>query len=295
MIRIDAPGTTDGGRRPAGAYGPPPARLSAAARGEAAGVRIAALFFITYLKRRLAYRGDLLVQALDEILRGLVALAMLQIYLSKTTSLADWSANQLLFVLGFALVPISLFHCLCGNLYQLNTRYVIEGNLDRVLLRPYPIFLQICFDRLAIEDLSGLILGVGLMISAALRIPEFHATPLHLAMLVLMLLSAFGVVVAVFMAFAASGFWFEDRVGMVPPVYNLMEFGRWPAKLYAPWLKVVITCVIPFSFAAVLPAGVFVGKETWPLWAAPGVALAALGVANLLWRMGLARYNSAGS
>lgn len=258
-------------------------------------MRIAALFFITYLKRRLAYRGDLAVQMLDELLRGLVALAMLQIYASKTDRLAGYDADQLLFVLGFALVPIALFHCLCSNLYQLNSRYVLDGNLDRVLLRPYPVFLQICFDRLAIEDLSGAVLGIALMAIAAARIPGFDWSPAHLALLVLMLLSATGVVVAVFMAFASSGFWFEDRVGMVPPVYNLMEFGRWPTDLYAPWLKLLITCLIPFSFAGFLPASVFVGGAWWPAIAAPAVAIAALLAANLLWRMGLARYNSAGN
>ncbi len=258
-------------------------------------MRIAALFFITYLKRRLAYRGDLLVQMLDELLRGGVALAMLGIYTSKTNSLAGYSADQLLFVLGFSLVPISLFHCLCSNLYQLNSRYVIEGNLDRVLLRPYPVFLQICFDRLAIEDLSGVILGTTLMAIAAARIPGFSLDPLHVVMLLVMLLSATVVVVAVFMGFAATGFWFEDRVGMIPPVYNLMEFGRWPVELYAPWLKLLITCLIPFSFAGFLPAAVFIGGPMWPLAAAPAVAIAALLVANLMWRRGLARYNSAGS
>lgn len=258
-------------------------------------MRLAAIFFLTYLKRRLAYRGDLAVQMLDELLRGGVALAMLQVYASKTDTLAGYSADALLFVLGFALVPIGLFHCLCSNLYQLNTRYVIDGNLDRVLLRPYPVFLQICFDRLAIEDLSGVLLGTALMVIAALRIPGFDASPGHLLLLVLMLLSATGVVVAVFMAFAALGFWFEDRVGMVPPVYNLMEFGRWPVELYAPWLKLLITCLIPFSFAGFLPAAAFIGGETWPLWAAPAVAIAALLGANLVWHMGLARYNSTGN
>lgn len=258
-------------------------------------MRIAILFFLTYFKRRLAYRGDLIVQMLDELLRGAVALAMLQIYTSKTTSLAGYSADQLLFVLGFALVPISLFHCLCSNLYQFNSRYIIEGNLDRVLLRPYPVYLQICFDRLAIEDLSGAILGTILMAVAAARIPGFDGGPLHLVMLVAMLLSATVVVVAVFMTFASLGFWFEDRVGMMPPVYNLMEFGRWPVELYAPWLKLLITCLIPFSFAAFLPASVFIGGAWWPLAAAPAVAIAALLVANLIWHMGLARYNSAGS
>ncbi len=258
-------------------------------------MRIAAIFFLTYLKRRLAYRGDLFVQMLDELLRGGVALAMLSIYTSKTESLAGWSASQLLFVLGFSLVPISFFHCLCSNLYQLNSRYVIEGNLDRVLLRPYPVFLQICFDRLAIEDLSGALLGCILMAVAAARIPGFEFGLLHLGMLVVMLLSATVVVVAVFMAFAATGFWFEDRVGMVPPVYNLMEFGRWPVELYAPWLKLLITCLIPFSFTGFLPASVFIGGPLWPLYVCPAVAIATLLVANLVWRMGLARYNSAGS
>lgn len=258
-------------------------------------MRMAFAFFVTYLKRRLAYRGDLLVQMLDELLRGLVALAMLQVYVGKSDHLAGWSADQLLFVLGFSLVPIALFHCLCSNLYQLNSRYIIEGNLDRVLLRPYPVFLQICFDRLAIEDLSGVILGGAIMLVAAARIPGFDYGPLHLLSLGLMIVSALGVVVAVFMAFAASGFWFEDRVGMVPPVYNLMELGRWPNTLYAPWLKLTITCVIPFSFAGFLPAGVFVGGPLWPLWVTPLVAVAALLVSNTMWHMGLKRYNSAGS
>ncbi len=258
-------------------------------------MRLAFVFFLTYLKRRLAYRSDLFVQMLDELLRGGVALAMLSIYASKTNSLGGYSADQLLFVLGFSLVPIALFHCLCSNLYQLNSRYVIEGNLDRVLLRPYPVFLQICFDRLAIEDLSGALLGCVLMAIAAARIPGFEFSPLHLLMLLLMLLSATAVVVAVFMGFAATGFWFEDRVGMVPPVYNLMEFGRWPIELYAPWLKLLITCLVPFSFAGFLPAAVFVGGPLWPLAVAPAVAIAALLLANLLWRMGLARYNSAGN
>ena len=232
---------------------------------------------------------------LDELLRGGVALAMLHVYASKTDRLAGYSADQLLFVLGFSLVPISLFHCLCSNLYQLNSRYVIEGNLDRVLLRPYPVFLQICFDRLAIEDLSGAILGCVLMAVAAARIPGFEFGILHLGMLMVMLVSATVVVVAVFMAFAATGFWFEDRVGMVPPVYNLMEFGRWPVELYAPWLKLLITCLIPFSFTGFLPASVFIGGPIGPLAVGPAVAIATLVVANLVWHMGLARYNSAGS
>jgi ABC-2 type transport system permease protein len=231
-------------------------------------------------------------------MRGLLALAMLEIYLSKTPALAEWSKPELLFVLGFSMVPISLFHTFCGNLYQLSGAYIIQGNLDRVLLRPYPTFLQICFDRIAIEDLSGVALGFLVMGAAVANLPGFSFAPTHLALLVLLLASAFGVVTAVFMAFAATGFWFEDRVGMVPPVYNLMEFGRWPGSIYHPALKLLITCVIPFSFVAFYPAGYLVRgapEDLLPALLTPAVALLGLLVSTTLWRTGIGRYHSSGS
>ena len=252
--------------------------------------------FLTVVKRRLAYRGDLLLAALDEVLRGLLAWTMLEVYASRTPDLAGWDRPQLLFILGFSLVPISLFHAFCGNLYQLSSHYLIGGHFDRVLLRPYPTFLQVCLDRIAIEDLSGTILGLTLMVVAALQIPGFAWDPLHLGFLAVMLASAFGVVVAVFMAFAATGFWFEDRVGMVPPVYNLMEFGRWPNSIYHPILKFLITCIIPFSFVAFYPASLFVGGgDWWPALATPLVALGALALAGACWQRGVARYSSSGT
>jgi ABC-2 type transport system permease protein len=259
-------------------------------------LRIAWILFVTVLKRRLAYRGDLILAGLDEIMRGLVALIMLQVYVSKTPNLHGWNEHELLFVLGFSLVPIGLFHTLCGNLYQLSNHYLIQGNLDRVLLRPYPAFLQICFDRIAIEDLSGVVLGIAIMVTAAAQLPHFDTSLPHLALLVVLILSAFGVVVAVFMAFAATGFWFEDRVGMVPPVYNLMEFGRWPTGMYHPVLKLLITCVIPFAFVAFYPASFIVrGEQPFPALLTPVVALIALLCAGWLWSTGIRRYHSSGS
>lgn len=261
--------------------------------------RIAWILILTVLKRRLAYRGDLLLQGLDEIMRGLLAFALLEVYVAKGGGLAGYSHAQLLFVLGFSLIPIALFHCFCSNLYSLSSNYIIQGNLDRVLLRPYPAFLQICFDRLAIEDLTGAVLGSLIMFSAASQIPGFAWDPLHLILLLIMILSAFAVVVAVFMAFAATGFWFEDRVGMVPPVYNLMELGRWPngqESIYPWWLKWLITCVIPFSFVAFHPASLFLGQGSWwPALATPLVAVISLVIANVLWTKGIRRYSSTGS
>jgi ABC-2 type transport system permease protein len=83
---------------------------------------------------------------------------------------------------------------------------------------------------------------------------------------------------------------------MVPPVYNLMEFGRWPSGIYHPALKLLITCVIPFSFVAFYPAGFLVrGTEPWPALLTPAVAIVSLLLAGWLWSRGIRRYHSSGS
>ena len=96
-------------------------------------LRVTWALFVMVLKRRLQYRGDLLIQSLDEILRGGVALIMPQIYVSRTNEVGGWRSEELLFIFGFAMVPLALFHCLCGNLCRLSSHYLVS-NLDRVLL-----------------------------------------------------------------------------------------------------------------------------------------------------------------
>ena len=57
-------------------------------------IRLAWIMFLVTVKRRLAYRGDLLLQGLDEVCRGFVALCMLEIYASKSEQLAGWTSDQ---------------------------------------------------------------------------------------------------------------------------------------------------------------------------------------------------------
>ena len=95
----------------------------------------------------------------------------------------------------------------------------------------------------------------------------------------------------------AASFWVEDRVGLAPPVFNLMSFGRYPITIYDLKVKVLLSTVVPFAFASFYPTTLALGRsEFLPFfWAVPAVALllALLNVA--LWRKGIAKYGSTGS
>ncbi|PYQ06484.1 MAG: hypothetical protein DMF82_06195 [Acidobacteria bacterium] len=95
----------------------------------------------------------------------------------------------------------------------------------------------------------------------------------------------------------ATSFWIEDRIGISPPVFNLMQFGRYPLTIYDAWVRVALSFVIPFAFASFYPTIRFLHREQFvaEFWLVPLVAAISLGLALSLWTSGVARYHSTGS
>ena len=99
------------------------------------------------------------------------------------------------------------------------------------------------------------------------------------------------------MGLSATSFWIEDRIGIVPPIFNLMQFGRYPLSIYDSWIRFVLSFVIPFAFATFFPTIRFLRRPEFlrEFWAVPLVAAATVTIALLAWREGVKRYHSTGS
>jgi hypothetical protein len=95
-------------------------------------------------------------------------------------------------------------------------------------------------------------------------------------------------------AWQESGF---NRIGISPPVFNLMQFGRYPLTIYDAWVRFALSFVIPFAFASFYPTARFLHRPEFRLyfWSVPAVAAVSLAIALSLWRSGVARYHSTGS
>ena len=65
---------------------------------------------------------------------------------------------------------------------------------------------------------------------------------------------------AIFIGLTATSFWIEDRIGISPPVFNLMQFGRYPLTIYDAWVRFALSFVIPFAFASFYPTARFLSR-----------------------------------
>ncbi|MEZ4387544.1 MAG: ABC-2 family transporter protein [Candidatus Krumholzibacteriia bacterium] len=252
-------------------------------------------YFSQFLKMRLAYRADFFVDLGANLFAMTVQLATLEVLFSKVQELKGWSLDEVLFIYGFSLLPLGLFNLVSINLYGFAERYIADGNLDRVLLRPVNPLAQVLCESFNVSGLNEMLLGAGVMVYAGLHL-QLHLGVLDVLVLLLLVPSAAAIYAAVFLSVTCVSFWFEDRMGLAPPIYNVIRFARYPLTIYGRWVQAFLVFVLPFAWVAYMPSTWFVGDPHLARWAllTPLVALLAGTLSLSLWRAGLRRYESTG-
>jgi ABC-2 type transport system permease protein len=215
---------------------------------------------------------------------------------SKVPALQGWSFEQVLFIYGFSLLPLGLFNLISYNIYAFASHYIADGNLDRVMVRPVNPLAQVLCESFNISGLNEMVLGCGIMIWAGMAM-GLQPGWLDGLVFVLLVPSAALIYTAVFMILATVSFWHEDRLGLAPPVYNVIRFARYPLTIYGRGVQIFLTFVLPFAWVAFLPAGWFIGGPDLKRIAllTPLVAIMAMGLLYMIWQAGLRRYASTGS
>ncbi len=259
-------------------------------------LRLFALYFAQYAKVRLAYKWDFLIAFFSSMSATVLGFGFILVLFTKIPQLKDWSFYEILFLYGFSLIPLGFFNVVSWNLYEFGDIYIIEGRFDRLLVRPVDTLFQILFEKFRIESLQEVLTGLAVVVIAARRLHlAWHAV--DVLSLVLMVASGTAIYLAVFLMLTAVSFWFEDRVGVVPPVFNMLTFGRYPLTIYNVFIQFLLSWIIPFGFASFYPTTHFLRREEFAPFVrlVPVVATAFFSMAVVVWNRGVRNYSSTGS
>jgi ABC-2 type transport system permease protein len=92
-------------------------------------------------------------------------------------------------------------------------------------------------------------------------------------------------------------FWMEDRVGVIPPVYDMLTFARYPLDIYNPFIKFFLSWIVPFGFATFYPTASLLKHELYQFHAylIPVVTAVFLALSIMVWNCGVRNYSSTGS
>jgi len=259
-------------------------------------LRLFALYFAQYAKVRLAYKADFFIAFFSSMAATVIAFGFVLVLFTKIPKLQGWSFYEILFLYAFSLIPLGLFNVVSWNLYEFGDVYIIQGRFDRILLRPVATLFQVLSEKFRIESLQEVVTGL-LVIGICNSKLGLHWTLADSLWFALMVACGAAIYTSVFLILTAVSFWFEDRVGIVPPVFNMLTFGRYPLTIYNVFIQFMLSWIIPFAFASFYPTTHFLGRRAFTTYfhLVPLVATGFFCLAVLVWNRGVRNYSSTGS
>ncbi|WP_257350814.1 ABC transporter permease [Pseudalkalibacillus decolorationis] len=248
-----------------------------------------------YMKTRLTYRTDMIVEIFSDLLFQAVNLVFILVVFGHTKLLSGWTKDEIIFIYGFFLIPFAVFSTFF-NIWDFNERYIVKGELDRILTRPIHSLFQVILERLELESMFGVITGLVVMVYAGQNLGltiEWYDPVLFL----LFVLGGSLVYAGIFISIATISFWSDSRTAIMPMMYNIGNFGRYPVNIYNQIIRFVLTWILPFAFVGVCPAAFFLGKTDWYLYAflTPVMGIAFFIFSIILWNIGVTKYRGAGN
>ncbi|MCU0497768.1 MAG: ABC-2 family transporter protein [Anaerolineae bacterium] len=256
-------------------------------------MRVIALYFKVSILNELQYRVNFFVQVLQSFLSLVVALGGLVIVFDHTESLNGWTSAELLAVVGVYFIVGGLIGSLIQPSMQMLMEDIRQGTLDFAILKPVDTQLLVSVRQIQLWRLMDVGIGIVLLV-IGLTQAGAEITVLELLAFVVMLIAGGIIVYSFWLILATIAFWFIRIDNILQVFQSMYEAGRWPVRIYPPWLQFMLTFLVPVAFAVTVPVEALTGRLT-PLSFLGAIALTVLmfTVGRVFWTIGIRAYSGA--
>lgn len=249
----------------------------------------------TYMKTRMTYRADFFIEVFTDLLFNFMNLLIILIVFGHTDMLGGWTRDEMVFIYGYFMIPYGIFTCFF-NLWGFTERYIVKGEMDRILTRPVYNLTQLLLENMDPSSLFGALTGAIVMGYAWTQLGlDFQWT--DLLMMLLLVVGSILIYGGIYISLTALSFFSDSPTGILPMMWNLQNYGRYPINIYNRVIQILLTWVLPFAFVGVYPASYFLDKDTLltMAWLTPVMGIAFQTIGILVWNYGVRRYRGAGS
>jgi ABC-2 type transport system permease protein len=248
------------------------------------------------LRAATEYKSDFWILTAASILMQIPGLVFLSAVFQRIPDINGWPFYEVVLIYATVFFVEGIASLFFEGVWQLSI-LVNKGELDPLLLRPYSPVLQVMSSRLGVNGIGNVVMG-GTLMAVALQHVETVWTPARILLGFVLLMSAITIKVAVNLATNSAAFWLTSpSSSFAHAVHSLGDLARYPITIYSIGIKIVITLFIPLAFVSFYPVSAVLGRgpNWWVGLLTPVVAGYCLLQAYFIFKMGLKRYESAGS
>jgi ABC-2 type transport system permease protein len=239
------------------------------------------------------YRANFFVAIFQSLLSVAVAIAVLALVYSHTSSLHGWTKSELLIVLGVQILLGGVVHASVQPNMERVADEVRDGKLDFALTKPADSQLLVSVRELRFWQFVDVVSGAIVVAVGVSRLQTSIGIGAALAFVALLLVGA-SLLYCFWLVLATGSFWVVNMWFLSELFEGVYQVGRWPIGVYPGWLRYSMTYLVPIGFAVTVPAQAMTHRLHWEtVLVAVGFAAAAFLVARRFWRFGLRRYSGA--
>ncbi|HET9517027.1 MAG TPA: ABC-2 family transporter protein [Actinoplanes sp.] len=248
----------------------------------------------------MSYRTSFAVELLSNLAATALDVLAVLVLFRVTRTVGGFALPEALLMVALSSLSFAAADLLVGNIDRLKS-YVRLGAMDAVLLRPLSAFGQLVVMDLPLRKVSRVLVSTGVLVTA-LHLAHIQWTPARVALVLLAPVAGALFFASIFVTSASLAFWWVEsgEVGNAF-TYGGRDFTAYPISVYRGWFRALFAYGLGFGFVAYHPALALLGRADplglpgWVGWASPSVALVAVGLAVLVWRLGIRHYRSTGS
>jgi ABC-2 type transport system permease protein len=247
------------------------------------------------LMTAMQYRSNFLLNGFTGIFGAVGTVAPLYLVFLHTDAIGDWSFPEATLVMAFFLL-LNAFH---GGIMEPNLGAVVEqvrqGSFDLVLLKPTDTQLLVSLSRVDPAHVWDLVAAAILGGWGLAHLPALPGS-IDLLAAVVFLFAGLAAMYGIWIFAICASFFFIQVDNLRYLLMSVSETGRWPVTVFAGWVRILLTVVVPVGIITTFPAMALRG--TWTvenLGIAFATATVFLVASRLAWRRSLAAYTSASS
>jgi ABC-2 type transport system permease protein len=251
------------------------------------------------IRGEMQYRVSFLIQLVFGFVFQTLGFIFVAVILTNFNTVAGWGLWEVGLLYGIRITGHGLWVVSMNQLYRFDW-IIQEGEWDRFLIRPMPLWAQLMFTQFRIAPLGDLVSGVALLAIAVTRV-GIDWTPGLAAFLLLAVLGGALIDGAFQLGSAAFAFRYLETLPLRIVFDDLQgRFASYPMGIFERPLRAFMTWIVPMAFMAWLPATVLVGRTEelpfpgWVAWLSPLIGVLLMAGAIWLFRTMSTQYQSAG-
>jgi ABC-2 type transport system permease protein len=246
---------------------------------------------------QLQYRASFIMMAAGQFTITLFEFLAIAALFARFGSLRDWKLPEVALLYGMINVSFAVAEAAARG-FDLLPQSIRSGELDRLLLRPRSVLLQLAAQELQIFRAGRLLQGAAVLGWAISKLGVVWTCG-KVVLLAASLAGGTATFVGLFVLQGTLSFWTVETLELMNTVtYGGTETAQYPVTIYKPWFRGFFTFVVPLACANFFPAELIIGRSGSVgslAWLAPLVGFFFLGLCSLVFQLGLRHYSSTGS